>query len=423
MSPLKGPSANNLQLMRVADTISALAGFERRGAGTDAERRAALWLAGELRGARRDVELQTFWCRPNWAAAQAWHIALGLAGSLVSVSSPAAGIAMVAIALLSVIADATTGVSPGRRLTLERASQNVVSQPVGPGPRERLIVTANYDAGRTGLVYRAGPRAACAALRRSVIGAPAPGWIGWLAIALGWVLVTAILRHGGAGGTAVGIAQLIPTAALVLALALALELATSEPGPAAGDNASGVAVALALVRALDVAPPPRLAVDVVLQGAGDGGMIGLRRHLRARRRDLARGDVVVLGIAACGAGRPRWWDSDGSLIPLRYARWLRACAQRVAAAESYLGATAVRGRGVTPAFPARAARRAAITIGSLDRRGLAPRSHQARDTPPAIEPGSADATLELALALVDAIDAELGAHASAPAPPAAARAL
>ena len=357
--------------MRAENTISALAGFDRRGAGTDAERRAALWLADELRDPRRDAELETFWCRPNWAVAAAWHMALGLAGSLVAVSSPVVGLALVALALLSVIADSVTGISLGRRLTPERASQNVVSRPAGPGPGVRLIMTANYDAGPNGAVYRDGPRGACAALRRWTIGA-APGWTGWLVVALGWVLVTAILRRG-------------------------------------------VAVALALVRALDVAPPPRLAVEVVLQGAGDGGMIGLRRHLRARRRELGRGDVVVLGIAACGAGRPRWWDSDGSLVPLRYSRWLRACAQRVAAAESHLGATAVRGRGVTPALPARAAHRAAITIGCLDRRGLAPRSHQAADTPPAIEPGSIDATLELALALVDAIDAKLGARASAPA--------
>jgi hypothetical protein len=407
--------------MRAANTISALAGFDRRGAGTDAERRAALRLAGELRDAGREAELQTFWCRPNWAGSAAWHVALGLAGSLLSVSSPVVGLVVVAIAMLSVIADSLTGISLGRRLTPERASQNVIGRPIGPGPRMRLIVTANYDAGRAGLAHRSWPRGACAAVRRSVIDIT-PGWTGWLVIALGWVIVTAILRDGGATGTAIGIAQLIPTAALVLALALTFELACAGPGPAAGDNASGVAVALALVRALDVAPPPHLAVEVVLQGAGDGGMIGLRRHLRARRRELGRRDVVVLGIAACGAGRPRWWNSDGSLLPLRYARWLRACAQRVAAAESHLGATGVRGRGLTPAFPARATNRAAITIGCLDRRGLAQRSHQAADKPQAIEPGSVDAALELALALVDAIDAELGARASASVPPAAAAA-
>ena len=91
--------------------------------------------------------------------------------------------------------------------------------------------------------------------------------------------------------------QLVPTAALVVALALLLDLATAEYGPGAGDNASGVAVTLALVRALEVTPPRRLAVEVVLQGAGDGTMLGLRKHLRARRRELTAADVVVLGLA------------------------------------------------------------------------------------------------------------------------------
>jgi hypothetical protein len=230
------------------------------------------------------------------------------------------------------------------------------------------------------------------------------------------VLVVAILRVGGARGITVGIAQLIPTAALLLALALLLELGGAEYGPAAGDNASGVAVVLALVRALDVAPPRRLAVEVVLQGAGDGDMIGLRRHLRARRRELGPGNVVVLGVAPCGAGRPRWWVSDGSLVPLRYARRLTELMARVAGSESHLRARPRRGRGVTPALPARARGLPAIAIGCLDARDVAPRSHQPGDTPEAVDPAATDMALELALALVDAIDASL-AGTPAPAPP------
>ncbi len=49
-----------------------------------------------------------------------------LAASLLSVSSPTIGAALILIALLSVLSDALLGVSPGRRMTQERASQNVV---------------------------------------------------------------------------------------------------------------------------------------------------------------------------------------------------------------------------------------------------------------------------------------------------------
>ena len=106
--------------MSTADTVAGLAGFSGRGAGSDAERRAARWLTSELEAGGRDARLETFWCRPNWAFAQLWHVALGLAGSLVCVSSPRVGGALVLVALLSAIADAVTGHSPGRLLTPER---------------------------------------------------------------------------------------------------------------------------------------------------------------------------------------------------------------------------------------------------------------------------------------------------------------
>src|SRR5690242_19223768 len=120
--------------MRPAETIESLSSFERRGAGTDAERRAARWLVTQLSGSRQNVRVEPFWCRPNWALANAWHCAIALVGSLVAVSEPQLGGALALVALVSLIADGTTGVSLGRRLTPERASQNVVSS---RGPNQR----------------------------------------------------------------------------------------------------------------------------------------------------------------------------------------------------------------------------------------------------------------------------------------------
>lgn len=397
--------------MSAAETAASLTGFERRGAGTNAERRAALWLIGELRSPRRDATVETFWCRPNWALAHAWHAGIGLAGSLASVVSPKVGTAVILVALLSLALDSRTGVSLGRRLSPERASQNIVSRGSAGRPGVKLIVTANYDTGRTGLVYRPVLRRLAAALR-TVLGRFTPGWLGWLAIALAWLLATALLRDGGAGGSAIGVAQLIPTAALVLELALLLELATSDYGPGAGDNASGVGVAVALARALDAAPPRRLEVEIVLQGASDGAMIGLTHHLRSRRPELGVVNTIVLGIAACGAGSPCWWTSDGALVPLRFLRLLGEIAERVAGPTTDLGAMPHRGRGVSPALPARVAGLPAITIGCLDGDRLVPRSHQPSDLPEALDRGSVDKLLELALTLVDAIDADLARSAT-----------
>lgn len=404
--------------MRAADTAATLSGFDGRGAGTDAERRAARWLATELMTAGRSVRIEPFWCRPNWAVTHAWHVLLGLIGSLVSVSSPRIGGAIVLAAVLSVIVDERLGVSPGRRLTFERASQNVLAMPAQlPGPDDEtheqppvhLIITANYDAGRTGFAYREQVRRpfarATATLGR--LGPLCPGWLGWITVALVVLLLTAILRLGGDRGTAVGVIQFVPTVALVIALALLLEIASSGHGPAASDNASGVAVALALAGALGAAPPRRMSVEVVLQGAGDSFGIGLRTHLRARRGTVTRRNTVVLGIAASGAGRPHWWLSDGQLVPLRYFNGLAQLCAQVASEDTTLKAKPHRGRGGAPAFRATSARLPAIAIGSLDKKGLPPRSHRATDTAGELEPQALDATVQFGLMLVDAVDAFL----------------
>ena len=77
--------------MRATEIASRLEGFRGRVAGSDAERRAANWLAEELAASGRDVSVEPFWCRPNWALAHCWHIALAVAGSLISVASAPVG--------------------------------------------------------------------------------------------------------------------------------------------------------------------------------------------------------------------------------------------------------------------------------------------------------------------------------------------
>jgi Peptidase family M28 len=394
--------------MRVTEIVSGLAGFERRGPGTDAERRAAMWLAAELERGGRELRLEPFWCRPNWALAYAWHVALAIGGSLLAIPSPVAGGVVVLVALVSVAADAVFGVSLGRRLTPERASQNVVStQPPGPDRTLkplRLIITANYDAGRTGVVYRNALRSTAARVRRA-LGGLALGWLGWIAIAIVWLLSTSVVRVAGEHSRAVGAAQLPPTVALLIALALLIDLAGADWSPAAGDNASGAAVALALAAALDAAPPLGIVVDLVLCGAGEGGGIGLRKYLRAHRRELSARDAVVIGIAASGAGRPRWWRSDGQFLPRRYAPPLYEMCARIAADEPQLEAAAHHGRGGTPALGALTAGLPAIAIGCLDHRGLVPRSHQSTDTVAAIGADALAGALQFGLMLADAIGA------------------
>ena len=400
--------------MRPAQTIEELSQFERRGAGTNSERRASSWLATQTDSPSRACNIEPFWCRPNWALAHAWHVGLALLGSLLSVNSPRIGGALVLAALISVVADELLGISPGRRLTLEHASQNIHAAPTtGPPNTTHLIITANYDAGRTGLCYRRRIRTAAAGLRRAA-GGRAPGWLTWLSVTFLWLIAVAILRLEGSKGAGVGVLQLVPTVVLVLSLALLLELASADFSPAANDNASGTAAALALTAALDAAPPRHATVELLLQGASDGSGLGLRRHLRARRKQLRAHNAIVIGVGPCAAGQVRWWTSDGALIPLRYLPQLQRLCAQVAADLPELGAKPHRGRGSTAALPARAARIPAIAIGSVSGNGIIAHSHQRSDTQDHIDQDAIDDMVQFGLTLVEHIDAYLAARRATP---------
>ncbi|HTX32238.1 MAG TPA: M28 family peptidase [Solirubrobacteraceae bacterium] len=387
-------------------TIEGLTAFAGRGAGSDAERRAGNWLAARCRDQIGEAEIDTFWSRPNWALAHLWHVALAVAGSLIALASPIAGIVLLGIALISVVSDALTGVSLGRRLTPERASQNVRVPATGQ-PTTRLVLTANYDAGRIGLAYRLRPLTSRVA---KALRGFTPGWLGWLTIALLWLLAVAVLRAESHTSKLIGAIQLLPTVGLVIGFALLIELATGNWSPAANDNATGVAVALQVAASLAAAPPQHLDLEILLTGAGDAEQIGLRRYLRAqrgtRKSRQPRSNTIVVGIAASGGGAPRWWQSDGAFFPVRYAASMRRIAADTAEEETYLDARPHRGRGNQTALPARLAGRPALTIGCLDARGTPPASHSKADT--AVDPKALERAASFTLLLIDGIDAAVG---------------
>src|SRR5215213_9163227 len=149
--------------MHLAETIERLAAIQGRGAGTDAERRAAVWLARDVAGRGHPVWTDVVWLRPGWA----WPVAL---------------------ASLCLALEGGGLTSPLRLLTRRRATQCVVSLPE-EDDGVTLIVTAPYDAPLRGLVLNDRWRAAAARL-----GDLRP-----------WLAGCALVIAGAAGGRLAGV--------------------------------------------------------------------------------------------------------------------------------------------------------------------------------------------------------------------------
>jgi hypothetical protein len=366
-------------------------------AGSDAERRAALGLAARLRDGGRAVTVETEWVRPRWEVADALHAGLGVLASVVAVGAPVAGLALALVALASLLLDLAGRGFLLRRLTPERATQNVIADaPTGGAAQLRVILTAHCDVPRGGLLHR---------LARRGTNGPPPGPFAWLALALVGVAVCAAIRLAGSEGTLLGAIQLVPSLVLVVALGLLVDAALAGPvapaGRVAGDTvlaapiaeagetalaapgapasaAAGDAalagpaarltaadVVLAAAQALDAAPPRRLAIEVVIAGTGEGQALGFLAYLRHRRPAPER-NVVIEVAGPDAAPAPTWWTSDAALLPLRYHPRLVALAAAAAAEEPHLGARPRRGRAIGAALRARQRRIPAIRLAATD---------------------------------------------------------
>jgi hypothetical protein len=243
---------------------------------TDAERRAALALAAQLRAAGRAPRIEARWVRPGWPAWQALFAAAGVVGTVLSVDHATIGLIVVGAALALSLAHGRGRLRLGRA----RATQDVVAP--ASAPREvALVVLAAVDRPRAALLRRV----------------PAP--LAWLQAALALAAALAAARVAGAEGVALGAAQLVPAVVLLLAVAGFLDAATE---PAAEADAAATAAALALAARVPWA-------EIVLVGAGE---LGLRARLCADPRAPER--VVLLWLEPARA--PAWRSAHPALAAI-----------------------------------------------------------------------------------------------------------
>jgi hypothetical protein len=376
-------------------------GFPGRLACSDAERRASLALAAELRARGLSPTTETCWVRPQWALTGMLHALLALIGSVLTVNAPVAGVSVLGVALGSLLAEPSRLVTPLMLLMPRRATQNVVA---GHGEGVvRLVLVAAVDAGRTGMVYRRPWATGEARLRRALRGRlPAPSF--WLVLATTALLGLAVARVTGTHSHSTVGAQLAPTLIALVALGIYADIALSDPSPGANADASAVAALLATLDTLLASPPAQLGVEVILAGAGAPGALGLREAIRRRRKRWRRRDVAVLAYEPCGVGTPRWWTHDGPLFALALHPQLTQLAASVGPSR---GAAPHRGHGDGAAWAARRARWPALAVGCLDARDRPGPARQAGDVPASVSARSIRGAVLLALGVARGLDRQL----------------
>ncbi len=388
-------------------TIRELCSFEQRLTGSDSERRAAKLVADRLRRAGMRVDVEPTYVHPQMPLVQALHCVLGVAGSLVGVASPPAGFAIILFTSASLYLDVDARFYLVRRLFFRRASQNVVARPAGDGWRARLVLTAHLDAGRASRFLA--PRR----VKRVSWLLPRPvGSIGVIFLALASLLPILGLRLAGIDTTGLSVLQVIPTLVLLVAAYFFANAQIAKVVPAANGNASGVATALALAEELADEPTGQLDVWVVVTGAGEALMEGMRSFLRAHRKELAEGETYFVNLDSVGAGAVRYTASEGLAVGVRVGGRLGELCAAIATADREDGrrfdADALQVALATDALPAALAGFPATTVTCREPGEILPANHHtANDLPDAIDPKALDRTHDFTLELARRLDADV----------------
>src|SRR5688500_13799270 len=381
--------------------IEDLVAFDGRWPGTDAERRAALHLEGRLKALGRDAEVEPTSVHPNYPITHAIHALMGIVGSVLSVYQPVVGAALVLLATVSAFGDLSGSFYLVRRLTGRRASQNVTSTETGGNKRGVVILTAHYDAARTGSVFSRRSierRATFGKLIRRGLGPFEPFF--W---SLFLILVCTIVRLVGIDGTLFTVVQFIPTVVLIASIPLLVDIALSDVVPGANDNASGVATVLRLAERYG-GRLENFDVWVVFPGAEEALLLGMREWLRAHKRDLDQERTVFLNVDMAGTGTVRWMEKEGLVLAMRYHPTLVQLCEEIGEGRG------MTSRQATDALMARAVGLPAITITSRTALDYAPNWHQMTDTPDRIGLDSLERTYAFCCALLERLDESIGAE-------------
>jgi acetylornithine deacetylase/succinyl-diaminopimelate desuccinylase-like protein len=368
--------------------IRELASFERPSA-SEGERRAAEWIAAELREAGcRDVRVEEERAHGGYW----WPLGLlNLGAFLASLLGGRRAAALAgAAAATAVYDDVGGGRLWFRRAALpKRPTWNVLAEAGDPGARRTIVFIAHHDAAHSGLVFhpalpRIGMKLAPKLHERAEQSVPIlyGTFLGPLLLALWGLLGSKALR----------------TAGTVLTLGTGAAMANigaSRVVPGANDNLSAVAVVVALAHSLREDAPEGVRVLLLSTGSEESFMEGMQAFAKRHFPSLARETTEFVCLECVGSPELCVVEGEGMLRMRYYTGETR---ERLARAGPDAGVEVTRGLRTVAATDALIALRAGYPtclLGGVDESRFPANYHWPSDTADNLDWDSVEGALKV----------------------------
>lgn len=360
----------------------------RRPSASEGERRAAEWLAGELRAAG---------CRATRVEEERahggywWPLGLLNAGSALAALLGRRAAALVGgVAAAAVYDEVSGGRLWFRRRTLpHRSTWNVVAELGDPEGARTVVFVAHHDAAHSGLVFHpALPRKAMELMPKQheranqsvpiVFGV----FLGPLLLALWGLLGRRWLKRAGM------VFGLGATASMA-------DIGSRGVVPGANDNLSAVAVVVALAHELAGEPPEGVRVILVSTGSEESFMEGMQAFGRRHFPDLARASTEFVCLECVGSPQLCVVEGEGMLRMRDYTESSREALARAGAAAGVELRRGLRTVAATDGLIALNAGYPTCTLGGVDETKFPSNYHWPTDTPENLDWSSIEGAVEV----------------------------
>lgn len=364
------------------EVVTALCAIERP-PGSPGEAQAARWLAERLRLAGCDARIEEAGFHDGYANVIGPLAALGALGGMLSgrrrTRKLGGALALAATALMA--DDISNGWRPVRRALGSRPTQNVVAVCGDIDAQRTLVVLAHHDAAHTGFIFDDRVQ--------QWLGARFPGLVERIDTALpiwwpplaGPAAIAAASLAPADSAVARALRRLGTLTGVVSALAFA-DIARSPIAPGANDNASAIAVQVALAERLAAEPVTGLRVLLVSCGAEEVVQGGINSFARDHFPELDKHHTWFLVLDTVGSPKLALLEGEGPIVMEDYCdRGFRDLVGRVADRAGAPVRRGLRARNSTDAvIPSRAGYPTA-TFTSVDRHKALSNYHTMEDTP------------------------------------------
>jgi hypothetical protein len=353
--------------------VRELASYERPSA-SDGERRAAEWLAGELRAAGcREVRVEQEQAHGGYW----WPLGLLNLAALAAATLGRRAAALVGgLAAAAVYDDVSGGRLWFRRRALpQRPTYNVVAEAGDPHAERTVVFMAHHDAAHSGLVFHpALPRIAME--RMPELHAKADQSV---PILYGVFLGPLLLALWGLTGRR--LLRVLGTCFAAGATCTMADIGRSPVVPGANDNLGAVGVIVALAHSLAANPPAGVRVILLSTGSEESFMEGMQAYKRRHFPDLPRATTEFVCLECIGSPQLCVVEAEGMLRMRHYPEESR---EALARAGEAAGVDLVRGLRTVAATDGLIALRAGYptcTLGGVDETKFPSNYHWPSDTP------------------------------------------